>query len=118
MKPAYFDISLKDVRFTGRHGLFPQESVVGNEFIVNLTVTIEAPQGELTIVNTISYAELYDIVREEMAVPTPLLETVCTRIVGRICEACPTVISSEVEITKVAPPITGIDGSCAVRYRF
>lgn len=116
--PEYFDISLKNTRFVAHHGVFPQETAVGNDFLVNLTVTIPSPEGYLSLEDTISYAELYKIVSEEMATPTPLLENVCLRISGRLKNDYPNIIAGELEITKVSPPISGIDGSCAVKLRF
>lgn len=116
--PEYFDISLKNTRFVAHHGVFPQETVVGNDFMVDLTVTIPSSERFLSLEDTISYADLFKIVSEEMAIPTPLLENVCIRIADRLKNDFPNIISGELEITKVAPPISGIDGSCAVKFRF
>ncbi|MDE7159975.1 MAG: dihydroneopterin aldolase [Muribaculaceae bacterium] len=125
MMTPQFDISLRDVRFRARHGVFAQERTLGNDFIVNLSVSIPAPQTiphpatpEMDLSDTISYADLYEIVRKEMNIPTPLLESVCLRIAAQITASFPIVTGGYVEITKIAPPISGIDGSCSVKYHF
>ena len=35
------EIILKDIHFFAYHGLLPQEAVVGNDFIVNLTLSVD-----------------------------------------------------------------------------
>ena len=34
-------IHLKDIRLKGYHGVLPQEKIVGNDYIINLSITID-----------------------------------------------------------------------------
>ena len=116
-----FDISIHDARFHAHHGLFEQETTVGNEFRVNLTVRIDASGFDADrddIAGTLSYADLYDVLHEEMSHTARLLETICIRTARRLIRDYPLIQSGEIEIIKVAPPIPGIVGSTGVKYFF
>lgn len=113
--PMLFTVSLKTVRFQARHGVFPQERCVGNEFIVDLQVSYPAPGNNTDdIADTISYADLYTIVAGEMNEPSDLLEHVARRIVEAVRQSCPLATSIRISIEKVRPPIAGMAGNAAV----
>lgn len=114
-------ISLRDVRFYARHGVFSQETTVGNEFRVNLNVEISAEKFNSEaddLDSTLSYADLYAVVREEMLHPARLLETVCAKIGLRLRREFPKIQRGDIEIIKIAPPIAGIDGIAGVKHFF
>lgn len=97
----------------------PQERKAGNDFSVSVEVRYN-PECILSdeLENTVSYAELYEIVKQEMEMPRKLLECVAGHIVERITEFWPIVESGRVTITKLTPPIRGITGSAAVSLDF
>jgi dihydroneopterin aldolase len=57
------------------------------------------------VTDTISYAELSELVRQEMAVPSQLLEHVAGRIARVIMEQFSEVASLHLEIVKENPPM-------------
>ena len=120
LKSDKMDIFLKDVRFHARHGVFEQERTVGNEFAVSLSVSVaETPGMEAdSLDGTLSYADLYETVAAEMAVPSSLLEHVAIRVARALQQRYPAIISGRVEITKLAPPIPGIRGEAGVALSF
>ena len=109
-------ISLSDVRFFAYHGVFPQERRVGNEFSVDIDVIIpeEMIDESDQIKNTVSYADIYDIIKVEMDRPCELLETVLLKIRKRIRDIWPDVKGGKIKITKISPPISGFIGSASV----
>lgn len=111
-----FEISIDDARFHAFHGVMEQENVVGNEFIVNLSVVIPWSEEIYTdsLSASISYADLYEILKRQMNSPRKLIETVATSIADEIEHRWPHILSGKVSICKSAPPITGIDGSAKV----
>lgn len=115
-----FEINLKDIHFYSYHGVMSQESKVGNEFTVNLSIRIPYSDDILKddLEATISYADLYDIVAEEMASPKKLLETVAAQICKRCYEKWDYILGGEITICKSAPPIRGITGQSEVRLFF
>lgn len=106
-------ISLEKVRFYAYHGVMSHEKRVGNLFEITLTVhfpgSTAMESGHLK--DTINYALLYELLAEEMAQPSELLEAVSHRILSRIAKDFPQVKRAELALTKLAPPIPGFDGS-------
>ena len=99
-------IYLKNVRLHAYHGVLPQELTVGNDYVINLDVEYDFSDAMQTddLRHTINYAELYELVKEEMAIPSRLLEHVVGRIGNRIFETYPSVHQLTLAITKVNPP--------------
>ena len=100
-------VFLRGVRFYAFHGVMPQERKVGGEFLVDLRVgyPIEAAMQSDDVTNTLNYAELYQLVKREMDIPSQLLEHVAGRITRQISEQFPQVSSIDLKITKVNPPM-------------
>lgn len=113
------EISLENVRFKAFHGVFPEEKIKGNEFIVDLSVEIywdkKIPDD---LDSTISYADLYEIIREEMEKTSDLIETVATRIKKKITERWEQIQGGFIKITKLHPPIQGFQGVASVKLKF
>lgn len=108
-------VSLDNVHFFAHHGILEQETRVGNEFIVTLTVSFPVDSYcEDNLDASVSYADLYAIVAEEMNVRADTLEFLSHRIWRRVKEAYPIVERCRVKITKCSPPITSICGSASV----
>ena len=115
-----FDIQLKNLRFYSYHGVLEHERRNGNLFIVNLTVTIPFNEGidNDELESTISYEDLFTIVREEMATPGKLLEKVALNIRDSIKEKFSQIERGTIEIEKVHAPIKEMLGSAAVTLNF
>ena len=79
-------IFLENVRFYSYHGVAPQETAIGNEFIINLRLKTDFGKATETdeVEDTVSYADIYAALKEEMELPSKLLEHVCGRIVKRL----------------------------------
>lgn len=110
-------ISLNDLRFEAFHGIHSEERVLGNNYIVNCSVQIESPQGIIrSIDDTVNYQSLFELIKDQMQIPTPLLETVCMRIGTLIHDTYPIVVSVSLSIKKQSPPISGFEGSTSVSW--
>ena len=104
MKTTVF---LDEVRFYAFHGVMPQERAVGADFTVWLTVGydfVKAAESD-DLSDTISYADLYEVVRTEMDKPSQLLEHVAMRIVKAITAKWPQVIAVDIKLVKNNPPM-------------
>lgn len=117
--PVIMSVELEDVRFHAHHGVFPNERKIGNSFTLNVIfsygTTLEKISDNLN--DTVSYAELYEICRSEMMIPSALLEDVAARIARKVVGLSPTWRELEIRIRKDAPPIAGIDGAASVKLK-
>ena len=100
-------ITLRRVRFYARHGVLPQEQEVGGWFLVTLRVEYPLAQAMQSdeVSDTLNYAELYALLKREMAQPSKLLEHVAQRIASAVEKAFPLVTAIDLEITKETPPV-------------
>ena len=107
MKLMSSKIYLRNVRFHAFHGVLPQEGIVGNDYLVNLVLDYDFSSAMQTdeLQGTLNYAEVYQKVREEMAVSSKLLEHVAGRIAHRLFSDFPEIQKLQLSITKVNPPL-------------
>lgn len=114
MKLMSSKIYLRNVRFHAFHGVLPQEGIVGNDYLVNLVLDYDFSSAMKTddLQGTLNYAEVYQKIREEMAVPSKLLEHVAGRIAHRLFSDFPEIQKLQLSITKVNPPM-GADSNGA-----
>lgn len=107
MKLMSSKIYLRNVRFHAFHGVLPQEGIVGNDYLVNLVLDYDFSSAMKTddLQGTLNYAEVYQKVREEMAVPSKLLEHVAGRIAHRLFSDFPEIQKLQLSITKLNPPM-------------
>ncbi len=100
-------ISLNDVRLYAFHGVMKQERRVGGEYSVSLRVHYNIDRAMETdeVADTLNYADLLEVVKREMAVPSNLLEHVAGRIGQAVFCAYPQVEAVELTVTKLNPPM-------------
>lgn len=116
-----FEIQLRDILLFARHGVMPEENVLGNQYRVNVRLTIDAESFDEeadVLGDTISYAEVYELLADEMARPRRLLESVAKDFGKKALERWNSVESGEIEIVKTVPPIPGMIGEAGVKYIF
>ena len=101
------NIFIDNARFHAYHGVGEQEQIVGGDFTVSVSIEYDFSHAALTdeLEDTISYADLYNIICEEMAIPSKLLEHVAGRICRHILHDFPQVTGGIVTITKLNPPL-------------
>lgn len=104
-----YNIELRDIHMYAYHGVMEQERKVGAWFTVDIVLTLTDHVGALTdnIADTVNYADIYDTICKQMAVPSNLLEHVCHRILQEIMEKFASVSQAEVTLTKETPPMGG-----------
>jgi len=100
-------IFLKDLRFHAFHGVMPQERKVGGDFLVSLRMGYDISKAMRTdeVSDTLNYAEVYALVRKEMEQPSALLERVAGRIAEALFASDPKILSVDLWLTKVNPPM-------------
>ena len=100
-------IFLKDLRFHAFHGVMPQERKVGGDFLVSLRMGYDISKAMRTdeVSDTLNYAEVYALVRKEMEQSSALLERVAGRIAEALFASDPNILSIDLWLTKVNPPM-------------
>ena len=113
-----FTIELRGLQFYSFHGLYEEEKKTGGEFVVDVWAKFPAEGHALrSIDETVNYAALFAIVKEEMNNPRELLETIAQSIAEKIYAKYSVIKEVEIRIEKKKAPIVGLNGSVAAGYR-
>jgi len=113
-----FVIELKGLQFYSFHGLYDEEKKIGGEFVVDVFAKLDSSHHEVSsIEETVNYADVFAIIKNEMNQPRELLETLTQSIVEKIHEKFSSLKEIEVRVEKKAPPIVGFTGTVAATYR-
>jgi dihydroneopterin aldolase len=88
----------------------PEEKNIGGEFLVDVIVecdfSIAAATDDLNL--TVDYCMIFDIVQEQMKIPSKLIEQVAYRIANKIVQSAKQeIFGLKVRITKINPPVNG-----------
>lgn len=105
----YGIIELEEMRFWAYHGCLEREKKEGNLFIVNFKGEVDMSKAVETdrLDDAVNYADIYNVIKAEMAIHSDLLEHVAGRIVKAIETAFPEFRSFTVSIAKRRPPLDG-----------
>ena len=103
-------IELEGMEFHSFHGVLEREKIAGNLFVVDFrgVLDMRAAAESDKLEDALNYAEIYDVIAAEMAVPSELLEHAAGRIVKVVAERFPQLESFSVRVSKRRPPVAGI----------
>lgn len=102
-------IALEGMRFHARHGVYPAERVIGNEYIVDIRIRtgIAKASAKDDLAETINYETVYQVCALEMSQPRQLIETVVSSIIKRLKHQFDTIMEIKIKIRKLNPPLGG-----------
>ena len=110
-------IHLYNLKFFASHGVHDEEKLLGNEFELNADIEFNEETDEIdSLKNTINYVDLYEIIKQRMLIPAPLLETIVMDIGNTIHSSYKNTRSINIRLQKMHPPIIGIQGSVGVSW--
>ena len=108
-------VHLHQLKIHAYHGLYAEEKVLGNDFIIDLTVNYQPASLPIKkMEQTIDYVSLFDLVKKHMQIATPLLETVISNIALEILAQFSLSESVIISIKKAHPPIAQFIGATGV----
>lgn len=102
-------IFLEDVKIYAFHGVLPEERIIGTDYIVNIEIHTDLWEAAKTdeVADTVSYAELNEILHREMEIPSKLMEHAAWRIIKNIHEEFAQISYIKLKMTKKNPPMKG-----------
>ena len=100
-------VIIEGLRIYAYHGVMEQERQIGAYFTIALEATTLFASSMNTddLTDTVSYADLFQIIQQEMAIPSQLLEHVAGRIAHTILAKHPSIQSLRLKILKENPPM-------------
>jgi dihydroneopterin aldolase len=102
-------IQVKNIRIYANHGCLKEETLIGSEYRVDVSVKADLMKASISdnLAHTVDYVRINHIVKEEMKIPSKLLEQVAHRILQRVFEEVPIAWHAKVRVSKINPPIGG-----------
>ncbi|GHV10255.1 7,8-dihydroneopterin aldolase [Bacteroidia bacterium] len=102
-------LELNGMTFFAYHGVMEQERKVGNTYMVDLKLYFDLLPAMRSdnLHDTVNYAAIYALVKQEMAIPSNLIEHVAGRILQRIHADFPQIENIEIRLAKQNPPLGG-----------
>lgn len=113
-------IMVSGMLFYGYHGVFPEETKLGQRFKVDIEVETPLKEAGTTddLTKSVHYGELYQICREVVeGKPFKLVEAVAESLAKTILERYVTIDAVTVKVIKPDPPIPGYYDSVAIVVR-
>lgn len=113
-------IFVNDIKVYAHHGCMPEERRIGSDYIVNIEVKADLSKSAITdnLEDTVDYVSINQIVKDQMAISSNLLEHVAQRIINAIIEKHDEVREVVVDVSKINPPINGDVKSVTVKQSF
>lgn len=102
-------IGLEGMRFSGPHGFYPEEEVLGNDFLIDIYLDVNTRRAAMhdDLGSTVNYETVYLMVQSEMKKSAQLIETLSDRIISRISEFYDNLKGIRLVIRKLNPPLSG-----------
>jgi len=102
-------ILLENMEFYAYHGCFKEEQVIGNRFIVNLSVEVDTSEAEKSdsLKDTVNYQAVYETVKAKMTSKSHLLEHLGRQILDALEEGFPEIRHMKLKVSKMNPPMGG-----------
>jgi 7,8-dihydroneopterin aldolase/epimerase/oxygenase len=109
-------IRIENMEFYAFHGHFREEQIVGNKFLVDLTIETDMtlPAGSDNLKDAVNYQKAYQIIKAQMSVKSHLLENIAGRILDALYAEMEGINKATVKVSKMNPPMGGKIGSVSV----
>jgi dihydroneopterin aldolase len=100
-------IAIEGIKFYAYHGYYPQEQLIGTEFLVDVYVEVNTTSAGNSdqLADTVNYETIFRIAKAEMAKKSNLIENVAQRIIYRIKTFYANIEGLKVRISKLNPPL-------------
>ena len=109
-------IKIEDMEFYAFHGHFKEEQIVGNKFLIDLTIETDLKPAARSdsLRDAADYQVAYRVVKEEMGKKSNMLENIASRIIDSLYANIKNIDKATVRIRKMNPPMGGHIGSVGV----
>ncbi|PSL48109.1 dihydroneopterin aldolase [Chitinophaga niastensis] len=98
-------IALEQATFHAYHGFYPEETIIGNDFVLDIAVRIPGTVPVDDLSETVNYQGIYEVAKTVMAVPRLLLEEVVYELSDVLKQRYPAIQKSIVTLRKMNPPM-------------
>lgn len=101
-------IEIRGLKIYAYHGFFETEQKIGQYYLVDVVLKLNTiPQASVTdhLSETLNYSDVVNLIKEEMANPSKLIEHVAGRIASKFEKQIKIPLSYSIAIHKLNPPV-------------
>lgn len=112
-------IFIEGIKIYAYHGCFKEETAIGTNFLVNveLDVNLEKPAQTDNIYDTVNYQAVFTVIKDQMAIPSKILEHVCQRIIDALFQEFDAIEKIKLKVSKLNVPLGGHIDSVSVQMK-
>lgn len=102
-------ILVEGIKIYAYHGCLEEEGKIGCNYIVDVAIETDFTDAAKAddLKKTIDYVVVYDVVKQQMAIRSKLIEQVGQRILNELKKQFSTIKKVEVKLSKLNPPMNG-----------
>lgn len=110
-------ILVEGIKIYAHHGCFKEETTIGTNFRVDveLDTDLSVPAISDNINDAVNYQTVFTIIKEQMAIPSHLLEHVSKRIMDALFDKFPAVEKIKLKVSKLNVPLGGQIDNVAIQ---
>ena len=110
-------IFVEGIKIYAHHGCFKEETAIGTNFQVDvvLDADLSKPSETDSINDAVNYQEVFTVIKEQMAIPSNLLEHVSKRIMDALFSKFPEVSKIKLKVSKLNVPLGGQIDNVAIQ---
>jgi 7,8-dihydroneopterin aldolase/epimerase/oxygenase len=111
-----FTVHLNNLKFFAHHGVHDEETIIGTDFQVSVSISFNAPEKIVALNDTINYVKVFNVVKNRFSISERLLETLAQYIADDIYAIDKRITTINISIHKINPPISNFIGTVGVTY--
>ncbi len=102
-------IRVEGIRTYSYHGCLAEEATIGGSYVVDVMIETDFNEAAISdeLSKTVDYLTVHEIVKEQMAIRSKLIEHVAKRISDKLRSQLPAIQKLQVTVTKINPPMNG-----------
>jgi dihydroneopterin aldolase len=102
-------IQIEGMEFYSFHGHYKEEQIVGNRFLVDLTIETDMSKSMESdnLKDAVNYQRAYELVKMQMEQKSHLLEHIAGRILEAVFSEMEGITKATVKVSKMNPPMGG-----------
>lgn len=110
-------IYVEGIKIYAYHGCFKEETLIGTHFLVDVVLDVDLKKSSISdnLEDTVNYQTVFQVIKQEMEIPSKLLEHVAGRCVKNLFSSFPTIETIDIKISKLNPPLGGHIDAVAVK---
>ncbi len=111
-------IGLEGMIFHSKHGVFPEEEVLGARYEVDAFITTSIQKSGISdqLADTIDYSKIYQLIEKKMQERYKLLEFLAYQLAHEILKSDQRIQNVKIKIAKLHPPLGGLCNATSVEY--